>query len=53
MRKQSPELARPVSIPGHSQDVKVGTACSIINALLDDVEEWERFLKGGGNGSKK
>lgn len=50
IRKESPYLLRPLSIPAHSKGVKTGTACSIIDALLDDVTEWELYLNGGGNG---
>lgn len=53
MRRENPELARPVSIPSHHFDVTVGTATSIISALLDDVSVWEAYLRGDGNGRKK
>jgi hypothetical protein len=53
MRRQNPELARPLSIPAHNADVKIGTARSIIDALLSDVAEWERYLRGGGDVSKE
>ncbi|MBV6322991.1 hypothetical protein [Duganella violaceipulchra] len=50
MRRKDPELARPLSIPAHSVDVRVGTAASIIDALLDDVVQWEAYLRGDGDG---
>jgi hypothetical protein len=53
LRKQSPQLMRPLSIPAHSASMKIGTARSIIDALQDDVAEWERYLSGGGNDSKE
>jgi hypothetical protein len=37
-------LSPPLSIPNHSSDVKPGTARSIIDALLNDVNEWELAL---------
>lgn len=44
IRKFNPELSPPLSIPNHSGDMKPGTARSIIEALLNDVDEWEFFL---------
>jgi hypothetical protein len=34
----------PLSIPNHG-DLKIGTARSIVNTLLNDVDEWEIYLK--------
>jgi hypothetical protein len=50
LRLQNPELTRPLSIPAHSGSVKLGTARSIISALLDDVTDWELYLEGEGHG---
>jgi hypothetical protein len=44
-RKSDPSLSPPLSIPHHSKDMKVRTARSIINALLNDVDDWELFLR--------
>lgn len=44
VRSDDPALTPPLSIPGHAGDLKVGTAKSIINALLNDVSDWELFL---------
>jgi hypothetical protein len=43
-RKHNPKLSPPLSIPKHSGDMKIGTAQSIIDALLSDVDEWEIYL---------
>lgn len=43
-RLRDPSLSPPLSIPNHSQDVKAGTARSIIDQLLSDLDEWEQFL---------
>lgn len=43
VRSNSPALSPPLSIPNHSRELKTGTARSIIDALLNDVEEWESF----------
>jgi len=53
VRRQPPAFARPLSIPDHKTDVKVGTAASIIDALLSDVTEWEKYLQGVEHVSKK
>jgi hypothetical protein len=53
MRRRDPELARPLSIPAHSTDVRIGTAMSIIDVLLADVAQWEAYLRGEGDDSKK
>ncbi len=42
VRQSNPSL-RPLTIPGHRGDLKVGTARSIIDALLSDVDEWEQM----------
>lgn len=34
----------PLSIPGHTRDLKPGTARSIIDILLNDVDDWEIYL---------
>ena len=44
IRDDSPVLCPPLSIPYHSGDMPLGTARSIINALLNDVDVWEIFL---------
>ncbi len=43
-RERDPALSPPLSIPKHSGDMKVGTARSIIDALLSDVDDWELYL---------
>ena len=43
-RKRDPALSPPLSIPQHPGDVKIGTALSIIDELLSDVDDWEIFL---------
>ena len=45
VREDDPSLSPPLSIPGHTADLKVGTARSIINALLSDVDEWKLHLE--------
>jgi hypothetical protein len=52
MRRRDPELTRPLSIPAHSADVRIGTAMSIIDTLLDDVAQWESYLRGERDGKK-
>jgi hypothetical protein len=44
VRQLNPKLSPPLSIPGHTGDLKVGTTKSIIQALLQDVDEWEEYL---------
>ncbi len=48
-RNAEPRLFPPLSIPHHSSGLKVGTARSIVEALLKDVVAWEIFLEEGGN----
>jgi hypothetical protein len=36
--------AYPLTIPGHPGDLRVGTVKSIVNALLNDVDEWKQRL---------
>lgn len=43
-RGRDPALSPPLSIPNHPGDVKPGTARSIIDALLSDVDDWEIHL---------
>lgn len=43
-RKWDPHLSPPLSIPNHSKNVKAGTARSILDQLLADIDEWEQFL---------
>jgi hypothetical protein len=43
-RERDAALAPPLSIPNHG-DLKIGTARSIVNTLLNDVDEWEIYLK--------
>jgi len=56
VREVNPALSPPLSIPDHgARDLKIGTARSIIDMLLDDVSEWEVFLNqadGEGDGDK-
>ena len=35
----------PLSIPGHTNDLKTGTACCILDTLLDDVDELRNQLE--------
>lgn len=44
VRKLDPHLSPPLSIPNHSKDIKAGTARSIIDQLLADIDEWEQFI---------
>ncbi|MDD5056336.1 MAG: hypothetical protein PHQ60_00590 [Sideroxydans sp.] len=44
-RGREPALSPPLSIPNHPGDIKPGTARSIIDALLSDVDDWEIFLR--------
>lgn len=44
VRTRDPALSPPLSIPGHSRDLKPGTARSIIDILLNDVDDWEIYL---------
>ena len=44
VRKLDPHLSPPLSVPNHSKDVKAGTARSIIDQLLADIDEWEQFI---------
>lgn len=44
VRENDPALSPPLSIPNHSKDVKPGTARSIIDALLSDVDDWELHI---------
>lgn len=44
VRKMDPHLSPPLSIPNHSKDIKAGTARSIIDQLLADIDEWEQFI---------
>lgn len=48
IREQDPELSPPLSIPNHSGDMPVGTARSIIDALLSDLDSWEIYLDNSG-----
>lgn len=43
-RDRDPMLSPPLSIPNHPGDLKPGTARSIIDALLSDVDDWEIYL---------
>lgn len=45
IRESDPILTPPLSIPAHPGDLKVGTAKSIINSLLDDADDWEIHLQ--------
>jgi hypothetical protein len=44
VRERDPHLSPPLSIPKHPGDLKTGTARSIIDALLSDLDEWEIYL---------
>jgi len=44
-RHADPRLSPPLSIPHHSSGLKIGTAKSIVEALLKDVVAWEVFLR--------
>ena|SRR3989338_4260452 len=49
-RERDPALSPPLSIPNHPGDMKPGTARSIIDALLSDVDDWEIYLsENNGN----
>ncbi|SBT11133.1 hypothetical protein PROAA_900011 [Candidatus Propionivibrio aalborgensis] len=48
-RIRDPALSPPLSIPKHSGDLKTGTARSIIDALLSDIDEWEIHLAEVGD----
>jgi hypothetical protein len=39
VRESDPRL-RPLSIPSHPGDLKVKTCVTIVDMLLDDVDEW-------------
>lgn len=47
VREEDPALTPPLSIPNHSADMKTGTARSIIEALIDDADEWDLYLSEG------
>lgn len=44
VREFSPDLSPPLSIPNHAKDMKAGTARSVIDQLLGDLDEWEQYL---------
>ncbi|MDD5321496.1 MAG: hypothetical protein PHD43_12940 [Methylococcales bacterium] len=45
VREREPALSPPLSIPAHgASDMKIGTARSIIDMLLDDVSDWELYF---------
>jgi len=44
IKKTDPSLSPPLSIPNHSKDIKAGTARSIIDQLLADLDEWDMYL---------
>ncbi|WP_043480053.1 hypothetical protein [Janthinobacterium sp. HH01] len=50
IREASPQLPVPLTIPGHAEDLRVGTAKNIIKSLLRDVEVWEVYLQGDDDG---
>ena len=43
-RKIAPVFKFPLTIPSHPGDLKVGTARNIIDALLNDVDEWKEWF---------
>lgn len=45
IREREPALSPPLSIPHHSKDMPPGTARSIINALLNDCDDWDIYLQ--------
>lgn len=46
IRVKDPSLSPPLSIPNHKgKDLKTGTARSIIDALLNDVDEWKLYFE--------
>lgn len=49
VRGRDPALSPPLSIPSHGE-LKVGTARSIINALLSDMDDWEIYLSENEDG---
>jgi len=42
--RTEPPAFFPLSIPNHSGDMPTGTARSIIESLLNNVDEWELWL---------
>jgi hypothetical protein len=52
VRERDPALSPPLSIPNHGE-FKSGTARSIINALLSDVDDWELYLLGSDDGQNE
>lgn len=53
IRERDPVLSPPLSIPNHSRDVKPGTARSIIDALLSDVDDWELHIAESDDGNNE
>ncbi|SOD22538.1 type II toxin-antitoxin system HicA family toxin [Nitrosomonas ureae] len=46
IRTKDPSLSPPLSIPNHKgKDLKTGTARSIIDALINDVDEWKLYFE--------
>lgn len=45
VREQGPKLMPPLSIPNHPGDMPVGTARSILSALLSDCDDWAIYLQ--------
>jgi hypothetical protein len=43
-RNADPVFRFPLTIPNHPGDIKIGTARKIIDALLNDVDEWKLWL---------
>jgi hypothetical protein len=43
----------PLSIPGHAGDLKVGTACIIIDHLLDDTDEIINQLEAAADADER
>jgi hypothetical protein len=43
-RKIDPVFKFPLTIPNHPGDMKPGTARSIIDALMNDVDEWKEWF---------
>ena len=43
-RRVDPVFKYPLTIPNHPGDIRPGTARSIIDALMNDVDEWKEWL---------
>ncbi len=43
-RRVDPVFKYPLTIPNHPGDIRPGTARSIIDALMNDVDEWKEWF---------